>query len=61
MADSTEYLIETGVAIGLILLLLERALVQLLQAERAYEMFRVEFLKHRRNTASRYWFRAART
>lgn len=59
--SSTEYLVETGVAIGFILLLLERALVQLLQTEGAYEMFRMEFLKHGRNTTSRYGFRTART
>lgn len=61
LRSSTEYLVETGVAIGFILLLLERALVQLLQTEGAYEMFRMEFLEHGRNTTSRYRFRTART
>lgn len=37
-------------AVGFVVLLLEGALVQLLQAEGAHEMLRVEFLEHRRNT-----------
>lgn len=59
LASSTEYLVEAGVAVGLILLLLERALVQLLEAEGADKVFRMEFLKHGRNATSRYRLRAA--
>lgn len=59
MASSTEYLVEAGVAVGLILLLLERALVQLLEAEGADKVFRMEFLEHGRNAAPRYGLRAA--
>lgn len=35
--------------VGFVVLLLEGALVQLLQAEGAHEMLRVEFLEHGRN------------
>lgn len=59
MPSSTEYLVEAGVAVGLVLLLLERALVQLLETEGADEMFRMEFLKHGRNATARYGLRAA--
>lgn len=39
-------------AVGFVVLLLEGALVQLLQAEGAHEMLRVEFLKHGRDAPS---------
>lgn len=50
--SSSEYLVEAGVAVWLVLLLLESALIQLLQAEGADEVFRVEFLEHGRDAAS---------
>lgn len=56
---STKQLIEAAVTVGLVVLLLERALVQLLQAEGAHEMLRMEFLEHGRNAASGDGFRAA--
>lgn len=46
-APSTEQFLEAAVTVGLVVLLLEGALVQLLQAERADEVFRVKFAKHR--------------
>lgn len=51
-ANSTEYLVETDVAVWLVLLLLERSLIQLLQAEGTDEVFRMEFLEHGRNATS---------
>jgi len=57
-ANSSEYLVEAGVAVRLVLLLLESTLVQLLEAEGADEVFRVEFLEHGRNAASGDGFRA---
>lgn len=42
-------------------MLLERALVQLLETEGAHKMFRMEFLEHGRNAATRYGLRAAGT
>lgn len=41
-----EQLVEASVAIRLVVLLLEGALVQLLQAERAHKMLRVELPEH---------------
>lgn len=44
---SAEELLETAVTVGLVVLLLEGALVQLFQAKRADEVFGVEFAEHR--------------
>ena len=43
---------EAGVAVGFIVLLLERSFVELLQAERADEVLRVKLLVHRRDAAT---------
>lgn len=51
-ASSAEQLLEAAVAVGLVVLLLEGAFVQLLQAERADEVLRVEFAEHRGYTAT---------
>lgn len=48
-------------AVRLVVLLLERALVQLLQAERAHEVLRVELAEHGRDAPSRYRLVAAGT
>jgi len=48
MSYLSEELLEAAVAIGLVVLLFERALVQLLQAERAYKVLGMEFAEHRR-------------
>lgn len=45
--SSTEEFLEAAVAVGLVVLLLEGALVQLLQAEGADEVLRVELAEHR--------------
>lgn len=47
-------------AVRLVVLLLERALVQLLQTERAHEMFGMEFAEHCGDAPARYRFVAAR-
>lgn len=47
VALSTEQLFEAAVAVGLVVLLLEGALVQLLQAESADEVLRVKLAEHR--------------
>jgi hypothetical protein len=49
---SAEELLEAAVAVGLVVLLLERALVKLLQAEGADEVLRVEFPEHGRYAAT---------
>lgn len=54
-----EELIEAAVTVWLVVLLLERALVQLLQAEGAHKVLRMELLEHGRNAASGDRFRAA--
>lgn len=54
----TEQLVEAAVAIGLVVLLLEGALVQLLQAEGAHKVFRVELAEHGRNATTGDGFRA---
>lgn len=46
-------------AVRLIVLLLERALVQLLQAERADEVLRMELAEHGRDAPARYRLVAA--
>jgi len=48
MSYLSEELLEAAVAVGLVVLLFERALVQLLQAERTYEVLGMEFAEHRR-------------
>lgn len=45
-ADLTKQLVEAAVAVGFVVLLLERALVQLLQAEGTDKVLRVEFAEH---------------
>jgi hypothetical protein len=47
------------VTIGFIVLLLERALVQLFQTEGAHKMFRMEFLEHGRDATPGDGLRAA--
>lgn len=47
-----EQLVEASMAIGFVVLLLERSLVQLLQTESAHKMFGMEFLKHGRYAAA---------
>lgn len=42
----SEEFIEAAMAVRLVVLLLERALVQLFQAKRTYKMLRVEFAEH---------------
>ena len=54
-------LLEAYMTIGLIVLLLESALIQLFQTVSAHEMIRMEFLEHRRNTASGNGLGAAST
>ena len=56
---SAEELDEAGVAVRLVILLLEGALVQLLQAERADKVLRVKLLEHGRDAAPRDWLLAA--
>ena len=46
---SSKKALEASVAVRLVSLLLESALLQLLQAVRADEVLRVELFKHRRN------------
>ena len=50
---SAEELDEAGVAVRLVVLLLEGALVQLLQAESADKVLRVKLLEHGRDAAPR--------
>lgn len=45
-------LVKASVTVGLVVLLLKRALVQLLQAECAHEMLRMELLEHGRDAAT---------
>ena len=49
---SSEKALEASVAIGLVALLFERAFLQLLEAIRADEMFRMKFLEHGSNAAT---------
>lgn len=46
-------------AVWLVVLLLERPLVELFETEGADEVLRMEFLEHSRYAAARYWFVAA--
>lgn len=54
-------LLEAWMAIWLIVLLLESAFVQLLQAECAHKMLGVEFPEHGGDAATGDWLRAAST
>lgn len=56
----TEELDEAAVAIGLVVLLLEGAFVELLEAESAHKVLRVELLAHGCNAAARDGLLAAR-
>ena len=51
VVPSAEELHKARVAVWLVVLLLERSLVELLEAERAHEVFRVELLEHGRHAA----------
>lgn len=55
----SEQFVETSMAVGLIVLLLERALVQCFETEGAHKMFGMEFPEHGCYATSSYWFRAA--
>lgn len=56
MIELTEQLVKARVTVGLVILLLESAFVQLSQTECAYEVFRVELSKHGRDAAACDWF-----
>lgn len=58
---SAKELLKAGMAVGLVILLLEGALVQLAQAEGADKVFWVVFSEHGRDAAARYGLVAART
>lgn len=57
---SAKQLFEAGVAVGLVILLLEGALIQLTQAEGTNKVFRVVFPEHGRDAAARDGLVAAR-
>lgn len=57
---STKQLVEATVAIRFVVLLLKRALVQLLQAERTDKVLRMELPEHGRNATAHNGFRTAR-
>ena len=59
--SSTEQLIEASVTIWLVVLLLERALVECLQTEGAHEARRMEFPEHCRYASTSDWLRASGT
>lgn len=56
----TEELDEAALAVGLVVLLLEGALVELLETEGADKVLRVELLAHGGDAAARDWLLAAR-
>lgn len=55
----SEQFVEAAVTVGLVAGLLERALVQLLQAERAHKVLRMEFTEHGGDAAAGYRFGTA--
>lgn len=58
MSLSTKEFYETGVAVGFVLLLLEAALAQGLQAEVTHKVVGVEFGPHGGDTAAQDWLLA---
>lgn len=52
----TEQFVETSMAVRFVVLFLERALVQLLQAERAHKVLWMEFPEHRCYATACNWF-----